>query len=522
MPIDDEIERNRAELQRLRMDIDAARQALDSMASAQLLEANEQLTLAAMRDRGIAQAATDTAAAALESASRSAELDPLTDLPNRVLLRDRLAQAIGGAKRRGTRAALLFVDLDHFKQVNGTLGHAAGDQVLKVIATRLAASVRAVDTVSRHGGDEFLVLLSDIGEAADAAAIADKLSAAIDLPVRMGERSLRLGASIGVGVYPEDGEDADTLIAAADAAMYRVKHRAAGAGVRAASPVQARVQAAPRVERDRRYRRMQEANENMVHAALSAQALQRASDQRRSRMTDVFAIVAHELRNALAPLRTAVSVLRAPQPEAPAARRVHLIIERQVSHLTRLVDDLVDASRAQAARFSIERRSVDVRSLIEEAVEGFGPTLQARRQSIDLQLAVGVPRIEADAVRLMQVLSNLLDNASRYTPAGGALGVSLTNSHDRLVIAVSDEGAGIAADALASIFDPFVQAAPRPGLDASGLGLGLSIVRALVVAHGGTVVARSAGPGAGSRFEVTLPLAAVAAAAASPHPSVST
>jgi diguanylate cyclase (GGDEF)-like protein len=191
----------------------------------QLLEANEQLVLSALRIQMDADSAAEAAAHALKEASRSVELDALTGLPNRALLLDRLAQAIAGARRRRARSALLFVDLNNFKQINDTLGHAAGDQALRLAAARLASSVRATDTVSRHGGDEFVILLADVAAASDALAIAQKLSAALGAPSRVGDQMIRLTASIGISLYPDDGEDAATLIERADVAMYRAKRQ---------------------------------------------------------------------------------------------------------------------------------------------------------------------------------------------------------------------------------------------------------------------------------------------------------
>ena len=182
------VERARAELAQLRADVFVAESQLGSLPAAQLLEANEQLMLSVLRVQRDADTAAEAAAQALKEVSRSAELDALTQLPNRLLLLDRLAQAIAGAKRRGARSALLFLDLNNFKQINDTLGHAMGDQVLKLAASRLASSVRAVDTVSRHGGDEFLILLAEVGTASDAVVIADKLSAALGAPSRVGDQ----------------------------------------------------------------------------------------------------------------------------------------------------------------------------------------------------------------------------------------------------------------------------------------------------------------------------------------------
>lgn len=153
-----------------------------------------------------------------------AEHDALTDLPNRLLLNDRLARAIALARRYGRRLAVLFLDCDRFKHINDTLGHAVGDQVLRSIAKRLTTCVRESDTVSRHGGDEFLVLLSEIDHPADAEAIAQKIVGSIAEPHFVSGHELQLTASVGIALYPEDGQDAQSLIMRADTAMYHAKN----------------------------------------------------------------------------------------------------------------------------------------------------------------------------------------------------------------------------------------------------------------------------------------------------------
>ncbi|MDP3082930.1 MAG: GGDEF domain-containing protein [Rubrivivax sp.] len=211
----------RAVLAGLLQDVVAAQSRLDLSQAAQLIEVNEKLVVAALH----AQIDADTATQALDMASHSAGHDALTQLPNRVLLLDRLAHALASAKRHGTRLALFFLDIDNFKQINDTYGHAVGDEVLVLAAQHLASSVRAADTVSRFGGDEFVVLLSEVSQLDDATLVADKVIAAIGAYNHVGGHVLQLSVSIGISLYPDHGDDAAVLIAHADASMYRAKRQ---------------------------------------------------------------------------------------------------------------------------------------------------------------------------------------------------------------------------------------------------------------------------------------------------------
>ncbi|MEO8922189.1 MAG: GGDEF domain-containing protein [Caldimonas sp.] len=219
-----------ATLRRERADLD---QDLDGMRALQLLEANERLVLAALHSDSVAEAAVSD----LGELARSSQRDTLTDTPNRALMLDRLESALAMARRRGTRAAVLFVDLDDFKKINDTLGHAVGDDVMQWVARRLEAVVRHSDTVSRHGGDEFLVLLTEISVASDAEPIAEKILSALAAPCGLDSHVLHLSASIGIAIFPEDGDDSATLIGCADAAMYRSKRRVRGGFEFHAGPV---------------------------------------------------------------------------------------------------------------------------------------------------------------------------------------------------------------------------------------------------------------------------------------------
>lgn len=220
----EEADRLRAEVAELRRALAQAKQEFSDTRAGQLLQANEQLVIAALR----AETFAETAVNSLDELSRSSQLDVLTGTPNRALMMDRLHKALALARRNKARVAVLFLDLDAFKQINDELGHAAGDEVLNVVARRLESVVRDADTVSRQGGDEFLVLLSEISHAADAELIAGKILCALAQPMQVRGKVLRIAASVGIAVYPEHGEAATTLIERADAAMYRAKRRGRG------------------------------------------------------------------------------------------------------------------------------------------------------------------------------------------------------------------------------------------------------------------------------------------------------
>ena len=507
-----EIVRSRQELAKVQHDVSGAR-------AAQLVEANERLVLAALQ----AQTVAEMARAHLDELARSSQRDALTDTPNRALMLDRLENAIALARRHVTRLAVLFLDLDQFKDINDTFGHAVGDEVLQLVARRLESVVRASDTVSRYGGDEFLVLVGEISQASDPALIAAKILAVLTAPSRVGDHTFRLSASVGVAIYPEDGEDAATLISRADAAMYRSKRRRRGgfelhreevSGVPRPehSTIDAPRPPAPRhesalAEQEPRFRELREANEQLVIAALTAQQVEAQTEEAYTRQTKFLAMVAHELRNPLIPIRTAAELLNRALRNEPLLTQLQAAIKRQVSLASRLVDDLLDGSRVSAGKFRLERRMVEMADILSLAVETCRPAVEMRSQRLTIRLAPAPLLVLGDPVRLGQIFGNLLDNASKYTAKGGEISLTAVVLDRALEITVSDNGIGITADALSAIFDLFMQDARALALDDGGLGIGLAVVRDLVEAHGGTVVARSRGRDLGSDFIVTLPMA---------------
>jgi PAS domain S-box-containing protein len=230
-------------------------------------------------------------------------------------------------------------------------------------------------------------------------------------------------------------------------------------------------------------------------------------------MSQFVAMLAHELRNPLAPILMAASAARLQAHDAEKAAWALGIIERQAQHLSRLVDDLLDVSRISRGDVRIEKRRMRVSEAVERAVETMQPVLGQKRQVLDVELKAD-PVVRGDVVRLTQVVSNLLGNASKYSAAGGRIELVLDSDGPAAVISVADQGVGIDPALLPYIFELFTQ--DRQNLDRSGggLGLGLPIARRIVELHEGRLTAESAGTGCGSRFEVVLPALDVASTGA--------
>jgi diguanylate cyclase (GGDEF)-like protein len=510
-------EEARAELVGLRQNLMEVQRNLTEVRAAELREANEHLVLAALH----AEAIADKALAHLGEMTRVNQRDALTNTANRSLMVDRLDNAVALARRHGASFAVFFIDLDDFKQVNDTLGHAAGDDVLKQAAHRLQAAVRDSDTVSRYGGDEFLVLLADIAHAADASGVAAKMLAALAGPIYVNDHELHLSASIGIAMYPKDADDTLTLISRADAAMYRSKRRRRGGFVLydetcadvnvAPSIVESASRPATHSEstaaRDQHLHNLREANEKLVIAALSAQELEANAKQAHSRQIAALAMVVHELRSPLTPIQTAADMIRRSHPNEPLLSQLQALIQGQVAHMTRLVDDLLDGSRAGTCKFQLELSSVDVTDILSLAVATCRPVIDRKSQQLKLLLPRRRLPVHGDPIRLAQVFNNLLTNASKYTPQGGQITLTAKVLQQSIQVTVADSGIGITAEMLPSIFDLFVRDRRAMAVDSRGLGIGLTVVRDLVEAHGGTVVASSAGKNLGSQFVVTLPMA---------------
>ena len=251
-----------------------------------------------------------------------------------------------------------------------------------------------------------------------------------------------------------------------------------------------------------------------VKAELALREADRGKDE-------FLATLAHELRNPLAPIMNAVPLLG-----GEPATRAHArdIIERQVRHMARLVDDLLDVSRITLGRINLRRERASVAVIVSHAVEASRPLIESSGHVFSVRLSADELDVDADVMRLAQAVLNLLNNAAKYTPAGGRIDLIVSREDSQAVIAVCDTGVGIPSSMLPRIFEMFAQVDRSLERTRGGLGIGLTLAGRLVRLHGGTLVAHSEGPGRGSRFEIRIPLAAAvdAAVAASERPQLPT
>ena len=495
--------------------------------SPDLLAANQALLVAAL----LAQADAEDSARHLAAASQSAELDSLTRLPNRAQLKNQLSRAIAQAQRHGSRLAVLFLDIDNFKPINDTLGHGAGDMVLQRVARCLLGAVREADTVSRYGGDEFVILLDNVTQPADVVRVAATITTALDAPALVRDQVLRLSVSIGISLYPDDGDDAEALILLADDAMYAAKRRGPGSyAFHGQLPGAAQTLPCGRPltlhEQERRNSELREANSQLVRAAIGAQALQAAAELAQRQQASFMAAVLAELADPHAPIRVAAAMVGRASAADPLLPRVQQLAASQARQIDHLLDALA-GSRGNTAEAStaalLDLQDIDLTETLDRAAKAWQPVLQARHIRFALQRPGAALPVRGDPARLLQVLNNLLDNAAKFTLDGGQIGLGAVLAGDQVRITVDDNGVGISTDALALLFEPFAQAGLTLGLHSVGAvaqgvgqvvgpGIGLTVVRTLVQAHGGSVAAFSAGIGQGSRFTVTLPFRATTAA----------
>jgi signal transduction histidine kinase len=223
---------------------------------------------------------------------------------------------------------------------------------------------------------------------------------------------------------------------------------------------------------------------------------------------DFLATLAHELRNHLAPIHYGLASVGLASADARSLERVRMVMERQLQQLTRLVDDLLDLSRIRSGKTQLHLQRTELADVVHDAVQASQPMIERFAHELVVTLPPEPVRIEADPARLVQALANLLNNAAKYTPERGRIELTVQAETGHVQIGVRDTGVGIPADLLPKVFDRFMQVGETRDRSQGGLGLGLSLVRHIVGLHGGTVEARSDGPGKGSEFRIRLPLPA--------------
>jgi PAS domain S-box-containing protein len=234
------------------------------------------------------------------------------------------------------------------------------------------------------------------------------------------------------------------------------------------------------------------------------QRLQELADADRQK-DDFLAMLAHELRNPLAPMSSALQLMKTPGASAAMVAKAQDVMERQMQHLVRLVDDLLDVSRIVRGKIELRREPVDIVVAVAGAVETAQPAIDAQGHQLTVLLPERPVLVNADLIRLAQVIANLLTNAAKYTEKAGRITIAVDREGEAAVVRVRDTGLGIAPELLPRIFDPFTQGDRLLARSQGGLGIGLTLVKRLVEMHGGSVEATSAGPGKGSEFIVRLP-----------------
>jgi PAS domain S-box-containing protein len=373
-------------------------------------------------------------------------------------------------------------------------------------AGRAAGAVNVlVDVTDRAQADVTRSLLAAIVESSEDAIVSKTLDGVITSWNGGAERLFGYPAAEAVGrsitlVIPPDRLDEERQILERLRRGERVEHYETVRVTKAGRPIDlsltispvrdatGRIVGASKVARD-------------ISAQKRAEAELREADRRKS---EFLAVLAHELRNPLAPLRTGLEVIRRAAHDLTATEQVRGMMERQLGHLVRLVDDLLDLSRITKGKIELRRDRVDLAAAVRDAVEASRPVLDERGHELALALPPGPVWVDGDRTRLAQVFANLLNNSAKYTPPGGRVRITAERQGSDAVVTVADDGAGIPADVLPRVFEMFTQADRPMERAQGGLGIGLSLVKGLVEMHGGSVEAHSDGPGKGSTFVVRL------------------
>ena len=440
---------------------------------------------------------------------------------------EQIAPCLALARRHKRVFALLDVELEHFAQMQSGMRPEAAELLLRELADRIRVQVRDCDLTLSQGNGQFLVALMEITKPDDAAVTARRIQTALGCRIQAGRRELRFSVSIGIGVFPENGQRMEDLLDAA--ARSKLEARAPegrapraehdfGDGAAADLPLERqavgqgwRAEPHTRVSAEQAAEDawLRDANERLVMAVLDARELSDALLQAQQRHVDLLAVIAEELRDPQAPVRVAASLLGSTQVDQALLSHVQSMLDEQMLRMQRMLERLDGVVGARLDPLTLARERIDLRDAVHDAVRSTQQAVRARGQNLALQLGEQPLDVMGDRERLIQVVANLLDNASKYSGEGATITVGGSTVHDSVVVEVRDNGIGMSAGAISRIFAPFWHDAEALAVDGAGIGLGLTVVHRLVEALGGTVQAFSAGRGLGSRFVVTLPGAPV-------------
>jgi len=380
------------------------------------------------------------------------------------------------------------------------------DEILAAVMDLLGADKGNIQLVDAEGSK--LSIVAQRGFEPDFLEFFGEVSATDDFPC---SRALRSGQRVLIENVETDGPDAP----------FRAVARAAGYRSMISTPLMSadgaplgmvsshfRLIHRPSEQELRRLDLYLRQASDFIHRCRLEQELQQGEEALRDadrRKDEFLALLAHELRNPLAPIRYTLAANRKSGRTPEQRKRAEEIIERQVTHMSRLLDDLLDVSRVTRSTLELKMNPTELTLVVGSAIETARPILDTKHHSLSVELPKQAVRLEADAVRLAQVFSNLLINAAKYTDPGGHIQLRAAREGDEIVVAVRDDGIGISADMMPRLFEMFSQAQAALGRAEGGLGIGLSLVRGLVTLHGGSVEAQSDGPGCGSEFIVRLP-----------------
>jgi PAS domain S-box-containing protein len=388
---------------------------------------------------------------------------------------------------------------------------AAGDAGLP---PSLAQPLPGAQAVPQFGPDALQALLAAIVESSDDAIVSKTLDGIITSWNAGAERlygysaAEAIGKSITIVIPPERHGEEDEILRRLRAGQ-RIQHFETVRRCKSGELIEVSLTVSP----------IRDSSGRIVGASKTARDItlrkraEAALRDNNRRKEEFLAILSHELRNPLAPLAS-VSRLLLQNPSPEQVRWAGQLMERQVRHMARLIDDLMDVSRINSGKIVLQKKTIDLGQTIAAAVESTRPLIESLRHLLSIALPPGPILLEADPERLQQVFANLLNNAAKYTDAGGRIRIQVELREQAVCVAIRDSGIGIPADQLRHIFDLYIQADQGLTRSRGGLGVGLTLARKLVELHGGSLSAASAGPGQGSEFTVRLPLQAQAPAPA--------